>query len=344
MKITAVILAILILAAGFASYLLFVQAGLPPETAVSSAGAGRFEVFSGESFRAVAGRLEQEGHVRSALYLRLMYQVRGRDRSIKTGVYGIEPGTPAWSVVEQLFDGSIELIKVTVPEGATTTRVAEILSDAGILGDRNAFLDAVENPELPGGHILAGGTLDGYLYPDTYFFESEYPPGRITAHMLDTFFRRLDDIYPAWRDLTPDQLREKVIMASIVEREYRVSDEAPLMASVFYNRLDRRMRLQSCATVVYVLTEELGRPHPNRILFSDLELPSAFNTYENAGLPPAPISQPGQIALDAAFNPEMTEYLYFVVDDPGAGTHRFTSTLTDHNQAREVYLRNFRIN
>jgi UPF0755 protein len=134
-------------------------------------------------------------------------------------------------------------------------------------------------------------------------------------------------------------LRDRVVLASIVEREYRAPEEAPLMASVFYNRLNARMRLQSCATVAYVLTEELGRPHPESLTYGDLEVDSDYNTYARWGLPPGPISNPGRVALLAAFEPAETPFLYFVLRDPEAGRHEFSVSLDEHNEKKFLYLK-----
>jgi UPF0755 protein len=128
-------------------------------------------------------------------------------------------------------------------------------------------------------------------------------------------------------------------MASIVEREYRVDEEAPLMAGVFYNRLRIGMALQSCATVEYVITEIQGRPHPERLFDRDIEIRNPYNTYMVPGLPPGPISAPGEVALHAAFNPVPSDYLYFRLVNPAEGRHYFSKTLDDHIRAGVLYVK-----
>jgi len=135
------------------------------------------------------------------------------------------------------------------------------------------------------------------------------------------------------------ELNRRIIIASIVEREYRVPEEAAVMAGVFYNRLDIGMALQSCATVEYVITEIQGRPHPEQLFNRDLEIRDPYNTYIRPGLPPGPISAPGETALKAAFIPESTEYLYFRLIDTGAGRHYFSRTLDDHIRAGALYVK-----
>jgi UPF0755 protein len=135
------------------------------------------------------------------------------------------------------------------------------------------------------------------------------------------------------------ELFKRVIVASIVEREYRVDEEAALMAGVFYNRLEIGMALQSCATVEYVITELQGRPHPEVLYNRDIEIRDPYNTYLRPGLPPGPISAPGKTALEAAFNPESGAYFYFRLTDPEAGRHYFSRTLDDHIRAGALYVK-----
>jgi UPF0755 protein len=153
------------------------------------------------------------------------------------------------------------------------------------------------------------------------------------------FFEVVQSIKPGYRSMSWDQLYDTVILASIVEREYRSAGEAPKIASVFYNRLEERMRLESCATVVYVMTEELGMDHPNRLFHRDLHRASPYNTYRNFGLPPGPISNPGRVSLAAAFHPADTDYRFFVLRGAGAREHHFSHTLSEHNEAALLYLK-----
>ena len=156
--------------------------------------------------------------------------------------------------------------------------------------------------------------------------------------MLKAFRDRLASI-PEASALNSKELHEKVILASIVEREYKVKEEAPLMASVFYNRLKIKMALQSCATVVYVITERLGKPHPDVIYDRDLKLDDPYNSYEHAGLPPGPISNPGLTSLRAAFYPATSRYLYFRLVDADAGKHHFSASLEEHLDARRLFIK-----
>ena len=134
-------------------------------------------------------------------------------------------------------------------------------------------------------------------------------------------------------------LFQTVTLASIVEREYRVEDEAPLIASVFKNRLRRNIGLYSCATVEYILTEIEGRPHPDRILIEDTKIDNPYNTYKWAGLPPGPISNPGMVALRASSDTPKTNYYFFQIVDPAEGRHVFTTSFEEHIESHSLYTK-----
>ncbi|MDR1862532.1 MAG: endolytic transglycosylase MltG, partial [Treponema sp.] len=186
---------------------------------------------------------------------------------------------------------------------------------------------------------IPGETMEGYLYPDTYLFQADYPAPQVVRTMADTFFQRLEEVYGGALSLTPDELNERVILASIIEREYRVDDEAPVMAGVFYNRLETGMALQSCATVEYVITEIQGKPHPTVLYDRDTQIRDPYNTYIRPGLPPGPISDPGAVALKAVFYPDSNDYLYFRLVDAEAGRHYFSKTFDEHIRAGVLYVK-----
>jgi UPF0755 protein len=206
------------------------------------------------------------------------------------------------------------------------------------------FLAAASSREILDAYHVPGAGMEGYLFPDTYLFPLAYPAPMVIRAMADNFFRRLREITPeagtpSMSAIPPIELNSRIIIASIVEREYRVPEEAALMAGVFYNRLRINMALQSCATVEYVITEIQGRPHPEVLYNRDIEIRDPYNTYVYAGLPPGPISAPGETALKAAFDPTPSNYLYFRLTDPEAGSHYFSRTLDDHIRAGALYVK-----
>jgi UPF0755 protein len=304
----------------------------PPE----APGSVPFEVYKGETAMAVGKRLEEAGLIKS----RYLWYILSRldSQHIKAGVYRLETPASQREIRSVFVAGAKDPLKrVTIPEGVTLKKTAQILEETGICSDEE-FLSAAQNPEILKEYRVPGETMEGFLYPDTYLFPPEYPARLVVKTMADTFFRRLESLTDI-SALSPDDLYRKVTLASIVEREYRVDDEAKVMSGVFYNRLNIGMPLQSCATVEYVITEILGKPHPEVIYNKDTEIKNPYNTYVMPGLPPGPISAPGSIALEAAFNPATSDYLYFRLVDTSTGRHYFSKTFDDHIKAGLLYVK-----
>jgi len=334
-----IIIVLTLLLAGAAGIGYYIYNALRPVNPLDETSV-QMTVYKGESLYSVLDRLEDEGLINNAdvykAYSRLIRPV-----SIKSGVYTVQSSMRGLEILRIMEEGKQELLKITIPEGLTSNEISTLFEEKGIVS-RDEFLKAMTSEELLDSLSIDGNSAEGYLFPDTYFFQRDFPAEKVIDHMVRTFFLNLKEIYPYYEELSEAKMKEKLILASIVEKEYRVDFEAPVIASVFNNRLKIGMPLQSCATVIYVITEELGKPHPDRVYFRDLEIPSEFNTYINSSLPPGPISNPGRTALDAAFNPAQTDYLFFVVKDSEAGTHTFTNTLADHNTARQSYIQGFR--
>lgn len=200
-------------------------------------------------------------------------------------------------------------------------------------------LEAASSASLLDQFGIPAENLEGYLFPDTYFFPRSYPAYGVVEEMVENFFRRLAEIAPESLQWDRNKLHQTVIMASIVEREYRRAEEAPLIASVFYNRIEYNIGLESCATLGYIITDIQNKPHPAFLTVEDKRIDSPYNTYKWAGLPPGPISSPGRVALEAAFHPAETEYYYFVLKNPDTGEHYFSEDLQEHNWAKYYYLK-----
>lgn len=298
----------------------------------------RFIVEPGKSLQTIAFELEREGFIRSGLFFRLLGRVKKMENRVKAGVYEIPPESTSLEIFNLLVSGKQQLIKVTIPEGHTLRKIAEILETRGIVSAEE-FISVAEQEELLNELSIPGNTLEGFLFPDTYFFPPEYESKRVITHLTDNFFKNLEKIYPNWRELEPAELERKIILASIVEREYRLPQEAPLIASVFYNRLKVNMGLNSCATIEYIITEIEGKDHPEFLSYEDLEIDSPFNTYKWAGLPPHPICCPGAVAIKASFYPENTDFFYFVLKDPATGEHHFSESNIEHIEAKRMYLK-----
>lgn len=316
----------LLVAAGIALFSWFGQPpGLVPE------GGLFFTLEAGESASSAALRLENEGALRSSLVFRVLARIRGLEGSLKTGTYIIQASMGATAILDLLASGRQLLERVTIPEGSTLSGTARTMESSGVCHATDV-LEAARDHRLIISLGIVGADLEGFLFPDTYFLPRAFPAEDVLRTMVKNFRIHIAEI-EGGAGLPPRQLADRVILASIVEREYRVPEEAPLIAGVFENRLRIGMALQSCATVAYVITERLGKPHPEVIFDRDLGLADPYNTYAHAGLPPGPICSPGMTALRAALAPPASSWLYFRLIDEVSGRHHFSATLDQHLKA-----------
>ncbi len=303
-----------------------------PVSSAENAVEYKLRVPDGSSVRQVSRELENQGIIRSAdvLYLAARFSLfePSRKFSLKSGVYTLDSSMPLSTVYSLLQSGNQEYLTVSIPEGLTITKIAALLEEANVC-NAQSFIDAAHNPSLIAEYSIPAESFEGYLFPDTYFFTPQMEGSAVVRRLADTFFKRVQALETD-SQLSADQLHQIVTLASIVEREYRIASEAPLIASVFTNRLRNNIGLYSCATIEYIITEIEGLPHPDRITYADLAIDSPYNTYKWAGLPPGPISNPGMTALNAASHPADTSYYYFVLTDPATGSHTFTSTFDAH--------------
>lgn len=282
----------------------------------------RITVPGGASASAVGKDLEAQGIVRSAR----VFALRARDKTIQPGVYDISPAESPAAILSRLVKGDIATNRVTFPEGYTLERMAERIEEKQI-GKAEPFLQvaAREGNTLKAASFTPPANLEGYLFPDTYKFPVDADEKAIAQRMLDNFDRLVaqgkeDEIKKSGRSL-----HEIVTIASLIEREARVSQDREKIAGVIYNRLNRKMPLQIDATVQYARGE-----HKARLLYRDLKVDSPYNTYRIVGLPPGPICSPGLASIEAALNPESSEYLYYVARSDGS--HVFGKTLAEHNR------------
>ncbi|MDR0320279.1 MAG: endolytic transglycosylase MltG [Treponema sp.] len=291
------------------------------------------DIRRGESAQSVGMRLERAAIISNRYFWNLLCRLD--DEPIKSGTYRIEMPATQMAIHRVLVSGKEILHRVTIPEGATIKNTARLLEEAGICSAEN-FLASCRDTGIISEYGILNTSMEGYLFPDTYYFPGDYPAELTVRKMADNFFTNLENIDPLIRTMSMRELNEKVIIASIVEREYRVAEEASLMAGVFYNRIRINMALQSCATVVYIITDIQNKPHPNILLFADLEIVNPYNTYMYPGLPPGPISAPGNVALRAAINPQTTGFLYFRLEDVASGRHYFSRTYDEHIVAGQL--------
>lgn len=313
---------------------------LQPVTSSADARSISLEIPNGTSIREVAQKLKSEGLIRSEkfFYLVARYPVLiGRESAfvLKSGMYTLDSSMSLADFVSVLESGQQAYIKAVFPEGLTISKIASILEEDGIC-EAKKFMAVATDGVLLEEYNIPATSFEGFLFPDTYFFTPDMDAEKALRMMVDNFFDHIHSM-PMLQEKSMDELFALVTLASIVEREYRVDSEAPLIASVFTNRINAGIGLYSCATIEYIITEIQGKPHPDVITYADLQIDNPYNTYRWRGLTPAPISNPGMVALQAAANPPKTDYFFFRLTDAAAGTHTFSKTFSAHTEAGVEY-------
>ncbi|MGH9316567.1 MAG: endolytic transglycosylase MltG [Thermoanaerobaculia bacterium] len=273
-------------------------------------------------------RLAEEGVVRSGFQAEAYYRIFRSATPLEAGEYRFDRPTPIDEIVDRMGRGDVVRHTIVVPEGLVANETFELFWSRGI-GNPQAFRRALKDTELLPGLARGAPDLEGFLFPETYVVTRSTFARRIVAQMLAEFRKNFT---PELRErahalgLTPVQA---VTLASIVEKESDLPQEGPLIASVYWNRLRRGMRLQADPTVIYALKRD-GR-WTGTLYRSDYNYPSPYNTYLVDGFPPGPICNPSLRALKAALSPARSDYLYFVAD--ATGGHAFSRTFEEHLHA-----------
>ncbi|HEV8120049.1 MAG TPA: endolytic transglycosylase MltG [Candidatus Polarisedimenticolia bacterium] len=286
------------------------------------------DVPQGASLRRIVDILEDHGIVRrfpwSAATLRLL----GASEGLKAGEYEFSQPMSPLEVFERIQRGDIYIHKVTVLEGLRSDEIFSLFVRSGF-GTDSEFIDAFRDVTLLRGLDDEAVDVEGYLFPDTYALQKGTTARAIVARMVARFKEVLG---PGWVQQAKAQgltVRQAVSLASLIEKETASSEEDPIVASVFLNRLRKGMRLQCDPTVIYALA--MRNSWDGNIRKDDLHIDSLYNTYRYYGLTPGPISNPGQAALKGAVAPATTDFLYFV--SMNNGRHHFSKTLEEHNRA-----------
>ncbi len=279
-------------------------------------------IAPGSSAAAIARKLEASGIVRTRYAFDL---VRALHHSkLLAGTYRFDHPLPVTDVYSQIAHGDVYTKALTVPEGSNIFDIAERVEQAG-LGSRTSFLNAAKQTSLVADLDPTATSLEGYLFPDTYRFPPTMSATQITAAMVHRFRQEAAKLG------LDRNVHNVVTMASLVERETAIDADRPLVASVFDNRLEKKMPLKTDPAVIYGL--ELAGKWRGTIYASDLTRDTPYNTYVHAGVPPGPIANPGIPSLRAAMDPARTNYLYFVAASVDAQGHSlFAATLDEHNK------------
>ncbi|MDR2461276.1 MAG: endolytic transglycosylase MltG [Deltaproteobacteria bacterium] len=315
---------------GFVEVLNYSQKLAPPEETSREI---LVTIPQGASYPQIASLLYEAGVIRDADAFVLAIRIKSRLRQqvgIKAGEQALDPSKNTWETIATLVKGNFKFYPFTIPEGWNMADISRAVEASGF-GSAQDFWALCHDQEFIRSLGLDTNTLEGYLFPETYNFPKSMSQRAIAKAMVDQFFKIWNkyEAEAAARGLTRNEV---VTLASIVEKETGVASERPLIAAVFFNRLQKKMRLQTDPTVIYGLVNFDGN-----LTRRDLETPHPYNTYIIDGLPPGPIASPGEAAIKAVLNPSKTKHLYFVSKNDG--THHFSETLAEHNRMVAQYQR-----
>ncbi|GAB6149774.1 endolytic transglycosylase MltG [Clostridium novyi] len=288
-------------------------------------------VAKGDSLSNVINKLHKEGYIKRPDVIKLYINIRRIDTTIKQGKYNINTNISIDRFIKILNQGfDDEIVKVTIPEGYNIEDIGKLLEDKGII-KKEQFIKSCKNYKLPQYVKQNKNTkysLEGYLFPDTYRLKKGVSGNEIIKDMLEQFKLVINDIEKKNNKI--NNLHEILTKASIIEKEARSEEDRFKISSVIDNRIQKQMKLQVDATVLYSLGE-----HKKRLYYKDLNINSPYNTYKVKGLPPGPICNPGKPSIIAALKPQKTDYLYYVLENNKG--HYFTKDYKDFLMAKERY-------
>ena len=279
----------------------------------------------------IAEALKEQNIIKNPFWFRVFSKLGGHDGRYHSGTFTLHEKAGYSEIFKTLSQPPVtQFITVTIPEGFELRMIADKLEEEGLI-DRERFYDVVENGKFDYDFLKnipkRENRLEGYLFPDTY----QFMHGESEETIIDKMLARFDEVYTDAYKKRAQELGmtddEVIILASVIEREAQGDADRKLVASVFHNRLKSTSYpyLESCATVQYILKERKAV-----LSVADTQIQSAYNTYENPGLPIGPIASSGREAIEAALYPENTDYLFFVLDS--SGKHRFARTFNEHQQ------------
>lgn len=328
------LLGIMIIGAG--SVGLYIWNGLKPTAAGE---AKRIEIAKGMSAIQVSDMLEEQGIIRNSFIFKYYLKLNDQGARFQAGVYDLNPGMEHDAIIAKLNAGDTvkaETIRFTIPEGFTVLQIVDKLAEQQLI-DKNKFLELASTQtswgdseavrQIPDNDQLHQ-RLEGYLFPETYEMKAGSTEEEIINRMTSELDRKLGELTEDWAAVLEEKkmtIHELLTIASLVEREVVVDEERALVAGVIYNRIADGMPLQIDATVQYLLDKP-----KERLLEKDLQIDSPYNTYKINGLPPGPIASPSLASIEAALNPEPSEYLFYVTKKDGSQTHLFAKTYNEH--------------
>ena len=293
------------------------------------------DIPSGSTTEDIANILKNHGLIRSDFTFKYLSRKKNYDGKYQAGTYMLGFNMSMEEIMSFMKQGSAEkdTVRFTIPEGYDLKRVADVLEEQGLI-DREEFFDIIADGDFSYDFLKdlpkEENRLEGFLFPDTYEIYTNASEEEIIDKMLTRFDQLFTDEYYQRVEELGFSIKDIITLASIIERESLLNKERPIVSSVFHNRLEIDMMLQSCATVQYVL----GEVKP-KLSTADTRIESPYNTYLHKGLPPGPIASPGLESIKAALYPEDTKYLYFVAK--GDGSHAFATTYNEFLKYKRMY-------
>lgn len=290
-------------------------------------------IESGDTPTSVAEKLKNEKIVSSAFLFKTFYRLGVYGDTIKPGEFTVSSNMSYKEIVERIKHTNNEVNTVTIPEGFTNAEITDRLVNNEIISDKQEFENALKEYSFTFEGVEINGknnSLNGYLFPDTYEFYHNSLPKDVIKKMTQNFVDRGNEEYVQRAEDLNMSFEDVIILASIIQREAKYEEDFFTVSSVFHNRLKIDMKLQSCATVQYILNERKAV-----LSIEDTKIDSPYNTYKYSGLPPTAICSPGELAIKASLYPDQTDYFYFFTDKNG-DTH-FSKTLSEHNSLMKQY-------
>ncbi|MBI3609186.1 MAG: endolytic transglycosylase MltG [Nitrospirae bacterium] len=289
------------------------------------------EIPEGTTLRETARLLFQNGLITSVESFVVVGKLLAIERRIIPGEYAFHTQMLPLEIIKLIKSGRVVQYEITIPEGYTLAQISRVVEEKR-LARSDEFIRRATDPAFLQSLGYESDSLEGYLYPESYYFSKRVGSEGILRAMV----KRFEAVYTLDMEKRAEEIGmtrpEVVTLASIIEKETSVNEERPVVSAVFHNRIKKKIPLQSDPTVIYAL------PHFNgNLTRKNLKIRSPYNTYRVKGLPPGPIANPGKASLLAALNPVSSEYLYFVSKNDG--THYFSKTLAEHNRAVQKYQR-----
>ena len=294
------------------------------------------DIPTGSTLNQVTDILKENNLIKNKIIFKLYVRLSDNSSKLKSGKYLFNQTYSNKEIINDLSKGKVynDGIRITIPEGSTSIEIVDLLTKNN-LGDKKVYKKLINNPKefknrfkfLDDENIVS---LEGFLYPSTYYFKEDESEKYILNHMLETFESKYNDKLQKRQKELNKSLYEVINLASIVEKEAVLDEDRPIIASVFYNRINIGMPLQSDATIQYIFKER-----KKSITYNDLKIDSPYNTYKVQGLPPTPIANPGIKSIEAVLYPANTEYLYFVATIEGG--NNYSKTYEEHIKNVEQY-------